>query len=281
MSSLSSDSPIARRGDGQSLNPGDGVVPILKEIRKGHLSVIGTGFYVTRYGLFVTTAKHVIEDLADYDRGLLTESMVCHLGPDDTIYFRRLRKAHLSESIDIAVVQADNYIVTFPTNPLQNLRACLSTIIPEEGSPLITYGYPENLPLDFAMEDQIPLIQGDYFQGGFLRYVQQSEHPFLPYPHFETSVELRPGTSGGPVFDSQGHVIGVNCRGWDFRGEEHEGDNLSYIVPIENILNLDIDPFMIPPQSWEAQQIPISRRGKTLSGRELAQYGHYNFFPSI
>ena len=54
--------PAALRGDGQPIEPGDGVVPILQEVGLKRLKVVGTGFYITRYGL-VATAKHVIEEL--------------------------------------------------------------------------------------------------------------------------------------------------------------------------------------------------------------------------
>jgi hypothetical protein len=271
--------PEARRGDGQPLHPGDGVVPIMKKVGHKRLSIIGTGFYVTRYGLLVS-AKHVLQDLAAED-GTLLQSCVCHLGPQDEIYLRPIRRAYLLQAVDIGIAQADNFMSTNPSNPLQNLRAILSTELPPAGSQLITYAYPENEVLDFTHDGQIPLIAGDYFHGGFLRFVQQSEHPYLRFPYFETSIQLRPGASGGPVFDTHGRVIGVNSRGWDFQGAEHEDNPLSYIVPIGRILELDVDPFMVPPFSWEAQQIPEARRGQLLSSRELVQYGHIVFDPPL
>ena len=63
--------------------------------------------------------------------------------------------------------------------PLMNLRAELSTELPMPGAPLVTYAYPENAILDFNMGGEIPEIRGDYFEGGFLRFVSVPEHPFL------------------------------------------------------------------------------------------------------
>lgn len=272
--------PFSRRGDGLSLHPGTGIVPILKEIGEKRLAVIGTGFYVTRYGLLIT-AKHVLEELMADDGVSLVQSFVCHLAQENDVHFRRIRRAHLLINADIGIAQADNYLESFPNNPLQNLRATLSTQFPVEGAPLTTYAYPENEILDFNRKDRAPEIKGDYFQGGFLRFVENPEHPFLRFPYFETTVEIRSGASGGPIFNSQGRVIGVNCRGWDFRGGEHEGNSLSYIVPISNILNIDVDLFMLPKISWEAMQIPESRNGQVLTGHELAKYGHLLFDPSL
>jgi hypothetical protein len=252
----------------------------MKEVGHKRLSIIGTGFYITRYGLLVT-AKHVLEDLMAEDDASLVSSYVCHLAPENAIHLRPIRKAHLLRKADIGIAQADNFLDSFPANPLQNLRATLSTQLPSVGSPLTTYAYPENEVLDFGLENQVPVIAGDYFLGGFLRFVKEPEHPFLRFPYFETTVEIRSGASGGPVFDAKGRVIGVNCRGWDFRGGEHEGNPLSYIVPIGNMLDIDVDPFMIPAVSWEAEQIPDSRSGCTLNGRELAEYGHVLFEPPL
>jgi hypothetical protein len=264
--------PRARRGDGRKAEPGDGVVPIVKELARGYLSVVGTGFYVTRYGLLVT-AKHVVESLVNKDGTSLCASFVFHLAGEKGVYLRKLCMAHILQTSDVAVVQADNYLREYPDNPLMNLRGHLSTKFPPEGASLITYAYPENKVLDFEDKDAEREVHGDYFEGGFLRYVHPPENPLLKFPYFETTIPLRPGASGGPVF-YEGQIVGINCAGWDFSGAEHEGHSLSYIVPIEHLMELEIDPFMIPPQSWEAQQIPIEYRGKPLTIAQLAQFGH-------
>jgi hypothetical protein len=265
--------PAALRGDGQSIEPGDGVVPILQEIGVKRLKVIGTGFYITRYGL-VATAKHVIEELKAPDELKLLSGFVLHLGPDNTIFLRRIRRAHLLLAADVCVVQADNFLERHPTDPLMNLRARLSATLPAAGEPLVTYAYPENAILDFNVSDHIPEIHGRYFQGGLLRFVSQPEHPSLQFPYFESTIELRSGASGGPVFDSAGRIVALNCSGWDFKGSEHEGDHLSYLVPIAHLLDLEVDPFMVPPGSWEAGQISSERAGQSLRIRDLARYGH-------
>ena len=54
--------PQARDGTGRTIHPGDGVVPIMKELTGRKLAVEGTGFYVSRYGLFIT-ARHVLDTL--------------------------------------------------------------------------------------------------------------------------------------------------------------------------------------------------------------------------
>jgi hypothetical protein len=272
MNSSDQELPCAHCGDGQAIAPGDGIVPIVKELARGYLSIIGTGFYVTRYGLLVT-AKHVVEALASNDGAELGVSFVFHLAGEKGVHLRRLRRAHLLRSFDVAVVQADNYLDKYPENPLMNLRGHLSSKLPSEGAPLVTFAYPENEVLDFQDKEAKREVRGDFFEGGFLRYVHLPENPLLKFPYFETTIPLRPGASGGPVFYN-GRIVGINCAGWNFDGAEHEGCSLSYIVPIEHLMTVEIDPFMIPPQSWEAQQIPESKRGGVLTFSELADYGH-------
>ena len=263
--------PAAFRGDGKPIDPGSGVVPMLLEVGPKRLKVVGTGFYITRYGL-VATAKHVIEDFTE---GLsLRRGFVPHLGPDNSIFLRRIRRAHLLKAADVCVVQVDNFVERFPTAPLMNLLPQLSTTLPAPDEPLLTFAYPENAVLDFSPGGNIPEIHADYFQGRFLRYVNPSENPNLRFPYFETTIEIRSGASGGPVFDSTGRIVAINCRGWDFRGSEEEGNNLSYVVPITHMLDLEIDPFLVPPGSPEATQIPLERAGQTLTIRDLARYGH-------
>ena len=48
------------------IDPLTGVVPIIKEYEKGILQTIGTGFYISRYGIVI--AKHVIEGLITQDK---------------------------------------------------------------------------------------------------------------------------------------------------------------------------------------------------------------------
>jgi len=270
----------ARTADGEPIQPGTGVVPILKELEPGRLGVIGTGFYITRYGLFLS-AGHVLGALVDWNTHKVGVAYVCHLAGEAAVHLRRVLRVSLLRPADLAIGHADNYVGRLPEDPLCNLRARLTTETPLPGTQLVTYAYPENEVLDFTQPGAAPTIAADYFEGTFLRYVEQSENPFFPYPYFETTIEIRGGASGGPVFDERGIVIGVNCRGWDFRGGEYEGNNLSSIVPIRLLLPLEVEPAHLPQNSWEYAQIPENRRGRGLTVSELATYGHILFEPSL
>lgn len=262
----------ALTGSGQPVHPGSGVVPVLKRLGAGRLSVEGTGFFIARYGLFVTAA-HVIQELvADHRLGI---AFVLHVPEElkDGVHLRRIIHAAYLNEVDLAIGQADNYVEKYPQNPLSNLSSILTSHSPTIGSPVHTYAYPENKVLDFRDDDSVPELRADYFEGNLLDIVPHA--PFLPYPVYQTSIRIRGGASGGPVFDESGKVIGVNCRGWDFDGAEHEGDELSTVIPIRHLLDLALEPVQLPEQSWEHHQLP--KVGQKWTVRELAGFGHINF----
>ena len=264
-----------RDGSGNEIRPTDGCVPILSKRGLGRLAVVGTGFWITRYGLFVTAA-HVVNELIS-PSGKLEVGYVLHLTPENKIHLRVVRGVTRLDKVDLAIGQAENYVEKFPQDPLTNRRAPLTTTVPAVGSRLVTYAYPENKILQFGDDGNPPIIRGDYFEGSLLRNVTKSEHPFVRYPHFETSIEVRSGASGGPVFDERGRVVGVNCRGWDFRGTEHEGDHLSIAVPLGALMPIDVPILQVPTGSWEERRIPEARRRNPLTVAELATYGHIHF----
>ncbi len=267
-----SSKPKARTGDGTEIHPCSGVVPILKEIVRGQLSVIGTGFFISRYGLFATAA-HVVEALVSKNE--LGISFILHSPEkqEEVFHLRKIRRITFFNEVDLAIGQADNYVDKFANNPLSNLRCMLSVKIPRVGSRVYTYAYPENEILDFG-GDNIPIIKGDLFEGEFLSLEKAGDNPIVPYDHYTTSIRVRSGASGGPVFAENGNVIGVNCRGWDFDGAEHQGDELSTIVPISYILEMGLDLLQLPEVSWEHKQLPEDKVKAPLLVKDLVSYGH-------
>lgn len=261
--------PAAINGNKDPIDPKYGVFPIMKEVSKGRISIIGTGFYLTRYGLFIT-AKHVMEELVDWKKKSIGVGFACHCPNETEIILRRILFASLIDSYDLAICQADNYMEKVPERPLMNMRPGFSTAIPVPGEQLVTYAYPENEILDFTQKETTPTIRGDFYEGELLRYVELSENPSIPYPHFETNIKLKSGSSGGPVF-ANGKVIGVNCRGWDFH-EDDENGNLSYIVPIKHLVSVSVELKQLPNPSWEKEQIKIIKEKYSI--KELADYGH-------
>lgn len=261
------------RGDGTPIPPGAGVVPILKQVGDHQLKVVGTGFFLTRYGLFAT-ARHVLDDLADYDAKTMATSFVLQDDPSGALLLRRIVGISVSNTADVGVGQAENGVGGPGDLGPPNLRGPLSLVRPTVGEALKSYAYPENALLDFNDLDNPPTLRGDYVDGKFLSQIDSASRPFIPYAHYETSLEIRSGASGCPIFNSTGRIVGIACRGWDFRGGAHAGDNLSSVLPVTQLLPLELGCLRIPDVSWEFSQIPPSRRTSTLTFAELITYGH-------
>src|SRR5262245_58543069 len=125
------------RGDGFRLPPGAGVVPVLKEVGEKQLKVVGTGFFVTRYGLFAT-AKHVLEELVDWNSRTVRRAYVLQ---DDAeqLFIRRITGISLSTTADIGIGQADNRVAQAEPHGPPNLRAPLGFSRPQVGEALAGY----------------------------------------------------------------------------------------------------------------------------------------------
>lgn len=262
--------------DGNAIRPMEGIFPILVEYRPKRLLLMGTGFWITRYGLFLT-AGHVVDEIIDGPNGKPRTATALHFRSDEgVIHARSIRRITRLHGADLAVGQAENFMDKVPAAPLSNRVAVLSTTIPPIGSRLVTFGYPENrTPFDVSgPEKGVFRIACRYFEGQLRTAATRSTHPLLPYPHLETSIELPGGVSGGPVIDEKGRVVAVNCRAWSFL---EQGENLSYVVPLGELMQAEIPLLQLPPNSWEAAQVPAARRGKPLTIAELAAYGHIRF----
>jgi len=262
----------AFNGDGDSIDPSDIAIPIFKEIENGKLSIIGTGFYITRYGLFLT-AKHVLDDLLIEDRTKIGKAFICHRVSKSEVHLRNILSVNLLDPVDLAIGQANTYENIYPNNPLTNMRCELSKHVPSVGEELVTYAYPENKVLDFTDKNNNPEVRCNYYDGKFLQKLGVNERPYIPYPHYETTIQVKSGASGGPVFN-RGKVIGVNCRGWDFGDNINPDDQLSSIVPIQEVLSMTLSHLKVPKVSWEFKQIPDDRNPEKLSMIELVNYGH-------
>ena len=263
----------AMDGDGRPIEPSACVVPILRQTEPGRLLLVGTGCYVTRYGL-VLTAAHVLKDLAEGNT--LRTAFVMHRPDEATVHLRRIRSVSWLNEFDIGLAQAENYLESVPQRPLTNMRARMSIRVPQVRESLVTYAYPQNAPLDFREPNAAPEVRADYFDGIVTAHLEPGQRPRLPYFHIETSVHVHSGASGGPVFDSHGYVIGIASSGWDF-GDAADIEPLSSVTLIRDLLSLTTTLRLLPPDSWEAQQLPAGEAERPWTVRQLAEYGHLDW----
>jgi hypothetical protein len=259
------------------IDPQAGVVPILQHLGPRQLKVIGTGFYITRYGLFATAA-HVLLELARGHHGKLAPAVIFHQLGNSQVCIRQIRTAFVSRTADAAIGYADNFMTKHPARPLENMRGKIVTRPPPTGARIVTYAYPENAVLDFRQPNVTPAVRSDYYEGDVLALVDDleaarrsaaKEYVSLPAPYLETSIDLRGGASGGPVCDPGAGIVGICAKSWELPAGEPP---LSYVTGSAHLLDIEIELDCVPPQSWEFKKLPYGRKRATV--RELGEWGH-------
>lgn len=238
--------------DGRHLLPTSGILPIFIENDPRSLKLVGTGFYVTRFGHFLT-ARHVLEDIYKKQRPGFTFHMV---DDEKTAVIRNITMFSSHPTSDVALG-----VLEHPPGYLLNIVPTLTTECPKIGEPIVAVAYDKGT----HKRNRRISIEPKYMSGHF-----EHAHPtgrdrvMLSFPCYRTSIIIPGGASGGPVFDARGRAFGINCTGY-------EGTGVSYLARVEEVLSLVAYGMMLGPN-----QPPTDR---TLS--QLAQTGHVLFSPKI
>lgn len=205
-------------------------------IQSGNQSKLasGTGFGISSNGI-IATNFHVIAGAKTIKvRGINSD-------------FNKTYKAKVlvsDKNNDLALIQIDEANFT----SLGTIPYTIKTGLAGVGENIFVLGYP----LRATMGDEIKLTNGIVssrtgFQGDITSY--------------QISAPVQPGNSGGPLFDSQGNLIGI------INAKHGGAENASYAVKASYLTNL-IDLLPSPPRL----QTVNSLTGKTLTQQvELAK----------
>lgn len=221
---------VARTLDGKPIVEAAAIVPIWIEDSPGHPRLLATGFYVTTAG-HVLTARHAIEELIQTEKPGF--ALYWPSEPEGSGHVRWLKKVSYHNVSDLAVVALDHPPYGYLTNPVPHL----TTQHPRAGSRIVTCAY--NQTSGFRGPERRFEIAPTYVSGQF-----EEAHPhgrdsvMMPWPCYRASMLIPGGTSGGPAFDEQGRVFGVNSS-------NYEGTDITYLARINEALDLtahDVGP---------------------------------------
>ena len=245
-----------RTGDGDSSDPSYAIFPIIRYDTLGHVHLVGTGFYVSTNGLFVT-ARHVL--MATFDakgREKYPIGIVHFLGKGENANFvlRPILRCASHPIADVAVG------VAAPMNkpdgtPLTNKLLTLTTERPATGERITTYAYPKHANVIDGTRQTINMVP-TWYDGTIEDYFPDGrDKTMLPGPCYQTSLVIHGGASGGPVFSRSGSVFGINSTGYD-------DTDLSFVSRVHEIFQLAIDDVAMgtePPR--RVPLIEIARAG--------------------
>ncbi len=204
------------------------IVPLISEDKKlGKLFFIGTAFYISNSGILMT-AKH---NLFDKENKLFSNLGVYHFLPDNQCILRPIRTLTFTNEYDIAYLLPEQ-ILNKNKELVSNPTLILSNSEPVIGEQLATYGYPNS-----RMNVNEFHFNADFFLGNCIQYKSEGS-PMLRNPCYQTSIHIKSGSSGGPVFDKEGHVFAICSTGYDLIEGE---DNISFITPIQPSFNLILE----------------------------------------
>lgn len=248
-------------GTGTLVEPHTCIFPILKQIESDQTRLVGTGFFITTIGYFVT-GKHVIFDVVNetsQQRGFLH---ALHFVESDKVLVRRITRVSFHNTSDVAIGKMDYHIVNNTGEPLRNRVPWFTMEPPRAESPVVTYAYPESDPV-FSKGER-SCFAPNFYAGHFLYHSDQPrDSVIVSWPHYATSITLMGGASGGPVFDEKGRVFAINCVG----GIE----SLSYMARVAELLPLSVPEF--PPLARDDD--------REYTVFELARHGKILFEPAI
>lgn len=252
---------LVRDGAGHAVEPHTCIFPILRELPAGGSKLVGTGFFITMLGHFVT-AKHVIFDVYDQEKKQQTGTLhAVHFVEGSSVLVRHITEISYHNVSDLAVGKMDFHVINSTGLPLTNRVPQFTTKVPAVGSRVITFAYPESDSI--FKRGQSAAFRPDFYSGELLFHSDKPrDSVMVAWPHFGTSIDVRGGASGGPVFDERGRVFGINCVGGY--------PDLSYMARVQELLDLNVPQF--PP--------PVAGAKAPSSVLELARLRHIVFEPS-
>jgi Trypsin-like peptidase domain len=228
--------PVAQTPDGSNVDPHTVIFPILVQEAEGVMRLVGTGFFLTKIGHFIT-AKHIFEEAFDFERGeQLRPIHALHFVRGSEVLVRSITKVSFTKNNDLAVGRMDYHVHAETGKPVYNRVPRFTLGHPAPGMNVVTYAYPESSRL-YRRGDYSSAFRPKYYCGKFVAY-RPSGLGLAKWPHFEMELDIKSGASGGPAFDRSGRVFGVNSS-----GGSGELEGIGRLSCVQALLDLEVYDF--------------------------------------
>lgn len=182
------------------------IFPIVQQQKNGRPKLIGSGFFILPWGLFVT-AKHIFEgkDIDEEDAfdafvtvdGALVQLPIeeINLSSDRDIAFGVIQ---MQSAASIVSVMQDDPIVSEHGNEVLGALVFAQTLIHEK------------IPFD---PDEVIFNVRSLWEKGYVEDIHPDGLRYVPGRCYSTSLFAEGRSSGSPVFNSNGFVIGLISTG--------------------------------------------------------------------
>jgi S1-C subfamily serine protease len=208
------------------------IFPIVKQdVVSKKFQLFGTGFFIADQGLFMT-AKHVLRGFVEKDTDR-NPTDIFPLLANNGSPLRSIKKVFWKNDSDVAVALLDQL-------NQKNAFLKLSSSVCRKGDFIYTYAFPVS-QIEQLGESPGRLPSLDIFSGILEEeYPQGRDTRMLPNPCWKTNLPIHAGASGGPVFNQEGKVIGLNNSSLNI------DPSCSFISTLDHIMDLKISDIHIP-----------------------------------
>ena len=183
-----------------------------KDLNKINWNANGSGFFISRDG-YIATNHHVISNEKYSLKNLAVEF---NYKDEIRIFSARVIRSDNGNDLAIIKIEDDDF------KPLRSIPYSLRNNDAELGEEVFALGYPMALTL---MGTDIKFTDGRIssktgFKGNIATY--------------QSTTPIQPGNSGGPLFDFNGNLLGINSSGLS----KEIVDNVSYTIKTSYLVNL-------------------------------------------
>lgn len=197
-------------------NPIGHTVPLLTHDDRGVWSLVGTGFYISEDGLFVT-ARHVVDHVVKKGRQaaplvILHPRSTNGLFIPSEILFRPVVQCWLADQADVALGVAATATNNQTGEVLRNWCWPMSWSTPMAGTPIGTYAFPRH---NVSGDGRSFLFHPELYPGVVLGTGDFRDRAMIPFPYLEVDCRIHGSASGGPIAQNGGRVVGINCTELD------------------------------------------------------------------
>ena len=197
----------------------------------------GSGFIISQSG-YIVTNHHVVEGMTQFEVEFMYQNQI-------TSFNAKVIKSDATNDLAIIKIDDSNF------KNLTNIPYSFKTRSSDVGTEVFALGYPMALTI---MGKDIKFTDGKISsKTGFMGDITT----------YQTTTPIQSGNSGGPLFDFNGNLIGINSSGLD----KGIADNVSYSIKSRYLLDLiDVLPESIElPRSRELANKTLTEQIKVLS----------------